>query len=473
MKKLISIIASFILTTSIFAQNEKQERDLPSFNQVEVSGTVTVIIVQGEQQKVNVIARPEAFEKIVTEVKNGTLKISDKGIAEGDKKVEIILPELIRIKQTGATVVKSNGSFKSPSLEVETSGASLTSLNIETEVFSVNVSGAGEVRAKGSTTNLNVTITGAGNLRSYDLLVQKADVIISGAGAARIDVIEELNAKISGAGKVLYKNEPLQKKTDLSGAGEVRKAKAPGEGSKGDTTKIRLGNKNVTIISEDDTVSTKSQKTKKHERKNHWAGIDLGVAGYLSPQESFGMEFNNQSFELDYARSRTWNVNFLEKNLKLYKNYIGVVTGMGLSFNRYHFNNRQTALVPFTDSTYMVQTNLITRKHLLSVSYLTVPLLLEFNTHRNPDKSFHVATGVIGGYRIGSKAIQVNEFDGTKSRLAIRDDFNLAPFILNATVRFGFGNLNLFATYALTEMFINGRGPELFPVSAGITLIGF
>ncbi|MDQ3191962.1 MAG: PorT family protein [Bacteroidota bacterium] len=251
--------------------------------------------------------------------------------------------------------------------------------------------------------------------------------------------------------------------------------------SKADTTRLKFGDVKLLVITgfdkaeKNDTIKGEinKEKRKTNSRKNHWAGIDIGIAGYLSPQQSFGMEFENQLFELDYARSRTWNINFLEKNLKIYKNYVGIVTGAGVSFNRYHFNNRQTALTPFTDSTYMVETNLLTRKHLLSASYLTVPLLIEFNTHRNPDKSFHIATGVIGGYRIGSKAIQVNEFEGSKSRLSIRDDFNLAPFNLNATVRVGYGDFNLFVTYALTEMFVKGRGPELFPVSAGITLLGF
>ncbi|HET6244132.1 MAG: DUF2807 domain-containing protein [Bacteroidetes bacterium] len=470
MKKIFTVLAAMILSIALYAQDEKQVREIPSFNKIDVSGNITVIIAQGEPQQVSVTTRADMHEKIITEVVNGTLKISTKGKTEGSKKVEITVSNLVRIKQSGATVVKSEGLIKTQALEIESSGASITSLNIEADVFTSNVSGVGELKLKGTATNLNATVSGAANIKAFDLVTQKADINISGAGVVRIDVIEELNVKVTGAGKVLYKNEPEKKDVEISGAGEIRKAKTEGEDAKTDTTKIRLGSKNYIIFSEDDTVACRTKKTR---HNNHWAGIDLGVAGYLSPQQSFGMEHENQLFELDYSRSRTWNINFLEKNLKLYKNHVGIVTGMGLSFTRYHFNNRQTALIPYTDSTFMFETNSVTRKNLLSASYLTVPLLIEFNTHQNSQKSFHFATGLIGGYRINSKTVQITEFEGVKSRLVIKDDYNLSPFNLNATVRFGYGNFNLFATYSLTEMFDKGKGPELFPVTAGITLIGF
>jgi hypothetical protein len=105
--------------------------------------------------------------------------------------------------------------------------------------------------------------------------------------------------------------------------------------------------------------------------------------------------------------------------------------------------------------------------------FLTAPLLLEFNTHRNPSKSLHFAAGVVGGYRLGSRNVQVVEVFGRRARNSTRDDFNINPFNLSATARFGYGDLTFFATYSLTELFVTGRGPELYPFTAGIRLIGF
>jgi len=52
-----------------------------------------------------------------------------------------------------------------------------------------------------------------------------------------------------------------------------------------------------------------------------------------------------------------------------------------------------------------------------------------------------------------------------------RGSFHLNPFLVNGTLRFGFGNLNLFANVALTPMFQAQKGPELYQWSAGISLI--
>jgi hypothetical protein len=472
MKTIFTLLAGMIVSSAIFAQNEKQERNLEPFNQMEVDGNFTVIITQSDQQSVIVDALPNAQEKILTEVKNGVLIISDKG-APGEKKIEINVPDLSRIKQTGVTTIRTSGTFKTENLELESSGASSSRYTLETDKLKTTVTGAGDIRLKGSTNSLIASLSGAGNLRAYDLSVKKAEISISGAGEARVDVTDELIAKVSGAGKVLYKNEPTQQNVQIMGAGEVRQARNVTAESKADTTKLRFGNKNLTIISEEDTVKVKTSKSKKYTPKNHWAGIDLGVAGYLSPQQSFAMQAEHSSFELDYARSRTVNFNFLQHNVRLIRHNLIFVTGLGSSFTRYHFHDRQTIVTPHVDSTFMASTGNVTRKHFLSTTYLTAPLLLEINTHKKASKSFHLATGVIGGYRIGSRNVQVLESGGRRSRLATRDDFNLSPFNLNATVRIGYGNFNVFATYSLTQLFQGNRGPELYPVSAGITLIGF
>ena len=54
-----------------------------------------------------------------------------------------------------------------------------------------------------------------------------------------------------------------------------------------------------------------------------------------------------------------------------------------------------------------------------------------------------------------------------------KQSFNTNPFRVSATVRGGVGWFNVFATYSLTPLFENGRGPELYPFTVGVTLLGF
>lgn len=53
------------------------------------------------------------------------------------------------------------------------------------------------------------------------------------------------------------------------------------------------------------------------------------------------------------------------------------------------------------------------------------------------------------------------------------DDFHMQPFKFDATVRIGWGFVNLFATYSVNEMFKKGKGPEVYPWTIGITFVNF
>jgi hypothetical protein len=49
-----------------------------------------------------------------------------------------------------------------------------------------------------------------------------------------------------------------------------------------------------------------------------------------------------------------------------------------------------------------------------------------------------------------------------------KDDFNLNRFRYGITGRFGYAWINLFVNYGLSDLFEDGTGPELTPVSAGL-----
>ena len=236
---------------------------------------------------------------------------------------------------------------------------------------------------------------------------------------------------------------------------------------------------------------------KKHKYNGHWAGIDLGISGYVTPD--FNMNFNPAYpyMNMNTARSLTVNLNPFELNVNLYKNKIGFTTGIGLQISNYYFTNNYVML---KDSSALVaykvqdaQGNFVNMKvNKMVVSYVNVPLFFEFQT--NPYRrlsSFHVSLGVIAGVRIGSytkqvynnkdesyflvddKGNKVAAFDVDQYTVRDRGAFHLNPFKLDASVRIGWSHLNLFGTYSITKMFQKNQGPELYPFTVGITLLGW
>ena len=57
------------------------------------------------------------------------------------------------------------------------------------------------------------------------------------------------------------------------------------------------------------------------------------------------------------------------------------------------------------------------KKNRFKSTFVNVPILLEFNTHKNPTKSFHIALGVIGGYKLGSRTRQILEQNGINAEI--------------------------------------------------------
>jgi hypothetical protein len=237
-----------------------------------------------------------------------------------------------------------------------------------------------------------------------------------------------------------------------------------------------------------------------HKNKNkfngHWAGFELGFGGYLTPD--FDMNFKDYPYmNMNTARSLTVNFNLVEFNVNIYKNKIGFTSGLGFQTGNYYFTDNYV-MIP--DSATMVAykvhdaqgmpVNMKVNK--MVVSYLNVPLLFEYQTNRYRRlNSFHVALGVIAGVRIGSYTKQ--EYDNKEETYSLVDNYgntvatfdvehytvrdrgayHLSPFKVDAAFRVGWSHLNLFATYSLTPMFQKEQGPELYPFTVGISLLGW
>ncbi len=250
----------------------------------------------------------------------------------------------------------------------------------------------------------------------------------------------------------------------------------------GDTTKIRLGKKEIMIIeSENDKhVNIKSGKidddkwkdddTDDNKFDGHWAGIDLGVNGFSN--EDYSMYGGVEFMELKQPKSLELNINFLEYNINLQQNsnHIGLVTGMGLSYNNYKFENPYSIdkINGMIEPVLLDEDKL--KKSKLTVTYLTVPVMLEchFPINNHSDKLF-IAGGIEGGLNIGSHT----KIKWNHKKEKDRGSFNLNTFKYAVICKVGINNVSLYATYNLSPLFKDNKGPELTPFSVGITVISF
>ncbi|MBL4658641.1 MAG: PorT family protein [Flavobacteriales bacterium] len=250
-----------------------------------------------------------------------------------------------------------------------------------------------------------------------------------------------------------------------------------------DTSSIKLGNLDILFIEDKDceqacydhvcdwSCDFNCNWDCNDDFEIHWSGIDIGANGLLTPGNETTAPDGFEFLELNYGKSFSIGLNMLEKNIPLYQNHITLVTGLGVEFNHYAFKNN-TSLQSNNDSIWAYEETVVNfQKNKLKTTFLKVPLMLGFSTSEYSRKSFHLAAGVVLGYKLGSKLKQKYEFEGDKYTPKVKGDYNIQPFRYSATVRMGYGNFSLFADYALSRMFEKNRGPELYPFSIGFTLM--
>ena len=257
--------------------------------------------------------------------------------------------------------------------------------------------------------------------------------------------------------------------------------------------------KTIRIYSEDkeprkDSVNVaerlKEARTERRNQFTYWAGLDLGVNTLLGPDGNADLDKAAEFMEIDNGRSRFFSINFMEQKIEFGSHHVGLLTGLGWEFTNYHLRNN-VLLAYNADSIYGIQVDSPEfRKNKLRQMGLRVPLMLEFNTKRAPlpteeklrsgkgttyDRkgNFHIAMGVVGSWYFDTMYKQKYRLEGENRKDRDKGDYLLLPYRAAASVRIGYGSLNLFAEYALTPLFRDGKGPELTPLNVGLTIVGF
>jgi hypothetical protein len=503
-----------------------QERQLASFNAIEAGSAVNVFLSQGSTQSVKVEIDENLLDRFKTEVKNGTLTLNVDKVNNATKmNAYVTTVTLKKIETNGAASVKgqtplasdnfeyigsgassANFEMKAGDMKIDLSGASKANFKIGVNTLKTDVSGAGALILTGSADNHDLIVSGAGNVKAMELVTDVTNAEISGAGNAKVMAKQQLKTDVSGAGNISYFDNgemkqisaPDEKVRSLSGMENIKSVIIEDENGEkqvlfesqedGDSVRVQVGAKKVVIIT-DDTVKVKlgnnevvvndegNVKVKHEKKKNkfngHWTGLELGVNGYLTPDMDFNYPSAYSGLEQNYVKSTNVNFNLLEQNFNLINNKLGLVTGVGFTWNNYRFDATETRLEKRDGiiSVYNDQnTDIRYIKSKLVVSYLTVPLMLEYQTNpRSKSNSFHLGAGMVGGLRIGSHTKYVYD-DGGKQKDKNPGDFYLNPFKVDGIVKIGWGVVNLYGTYSFSTLFRSGKGPELYPFSVGICI---
>ena len=240
-----------------------------------------------------------------------------------------------------------------------------------------------------------------------------------------------------------------------------------------DTTRIELKNSYITIVSKSEADKEDDDDDNDWDPKyalTWWNGVDVGVNGILN--KDYGLSLSqdpaNGMLEPEYGRSRYIAFNMAQVKGRIVKDYVGIVTG--LTFQIYNWKFSGSDQLDFAgDSMGLAPTgDKNVNKNKLRASYIGVPVMLEFNTSLDPDKSFHITAGVVGKVRIENMYKQKFSLDGNDNKTSLKGDLGLNRWAADAMLRIGYKKLTVFGQVGLLPLFDNDNTQDVYPFAVGL-----
>jgi hypothetical protein len=202
-----------------------RERTAGHFTGIKVSSGIDVYLKQGDKEAIKVEADENIQEYILTEIRGDVLHVyTEVNIRDEEKKrVYVTMKDISSICTSSAGDIIGESTIKSSNLELSASSAGDIKIEVSAKDIDIDISSSGDISISGEADMLNADLSSAGDLNAYDLIVKEADLSVSSAGDADINVTEKLTARASSAGDIRYTGDPKYVDAHASSAGGIHK----------------------------------------------------------------------------------------------------------------------------------------------------------------------------------------------------------------------------------------------------------
>lgn len=203
----------------------EQTRQVDEFDQIKVSRGMNVYITQGNPAKVVVIADSNLHEIIETKVEGGVLKITAKEIIRSakEKKVMVTVEKLSGVEATSGGNAWSQSPILSENLELEgTSGGNLT-MEINARLLKVDCTSGANIRLSGLAKEAEMKVSSGGNIKGEALKADHCNMRASSGGNVSSAVVDQLDARASSGGDIVYYGEPNSTSIKSSSGGNIHR----------------------------------------------------------------------------------------------------------------------------------------------------------------------------------------------------------------------------------------------------------
>ncbi len=218
-----SIVGSGNLTT--------QEMDFTDFTKLEISHVFQAKVARANSCSISITVDDNLLEYVVVRKSGNTLHIYLEGgytYIGTTKLVEITMPEIDKLRLSGASRAEISGFRSSDRLEFEASGVSSLDIDdlkagdtsfeilsgsnvsggIEIASGKFNVSNGSTIDLEGFASDISIEATGASHANLANLSVSNATVKMNGASTVTVNASSTVDGDVSGASRLIYLGNP-------------------------------------------------------------------------------------------------------------------------------------------------------------------------------------------------------------------------------------------------------------------------
>jgi len=209
MKK-IMLVAFLMLSQVNFAQDKTVS--LGDFDEVKVFDRISVQLVQGKENKIEITGTRKDDVEIVN--KNGELKVRMKleKLLKGDDISATIYftKEIHAVEASEGSYVSSEATFSAIDFLASAKEGAEIKLNLDVKKLKVKSYSGGIVNVKGKATNQDIIINSGGIVKAKDLATSQTSVAVNAGGEADINASDLVDAKTRAGGNITVYGNPKQ-----------------------------------------------------------------------------------------------------------------------------------------------------------------------------------------------------------------------------------------------------------------------
>jgi hypothetical protein len=196
-------------------------RQLASFSEIRVEGTIDAAVRVGVAQSVAVTIDQNLQPLVITEVRGDTLVIRTKDACwDGKGIVEITVPALRGLRIDGSSDVSIDGGQGELALAIAGSGDLRWSG--AASKLEAAISGSGDMRLSGRAEEVRISVAGSGDVQAPGLTAHAAAISVAGSGDVELTLDGgPLSVSIAGSGDVVWHGQASVERAVVNGSGQL------------------------------------------------------------------------------------------------------------------------------------------------------------------------------------------------------------------------------------------------------------